>query len=144
MGMSFNYIFINLTGYVMYNVYNFYGYYKGNNSETGKVDFSDLLFSLHSIFVYSITVALFFYYPHKIQLSLWVKIYLAIQWTVFIYFGIFTLGSKKPIKLTFFGYKTPLGYYQTLGYFKKFSTLLKHPPQIFHNFKRKSTKGWSI
>ena len=27
---------------------------------------------------------------------------------------------------------------------KMFSSLLKHPPQIYHNFKRKSTKGWSI
>ena len=25
-----------------------------------------------------------------------------------------------------------------------FSSLLKHPPQIYYNFKRKSTKGWSI
>ncbi len=24
------------------------------------------------------------------------------------------------------------------------STLLKHPTQIYYNFKRKSTKGWSI
>jgi cystinosin len=23
-------------------------------------------------------------------------------------------------------------------------SLLKHPPQIYYNFKRKSTKGWSI
>jgi hypothetical protein len=32
MGMSSNYIFINLTGYVMYTVYNLYGWRKGNNT----------------------------------------------------------------------------------------------------------------
>jgi len=32
MGMSSNYIFINLTGYVMYTVYNLYGWTKGNNT----------------------------------------------------------------------------------------------------------------
>lgn len=65
MGMSANYIFINLTGYVMYTVYNLYGYFKGNNPETGNVDSSDILFSLHSVVIYLITVVLFFYYPHK-------------------------------------------------------------------------------
>jgi len=29
--MSSNYIFINLTGYVMYTVYNVYGWTRGNN-----------------------------------------------------------------------------------------------------------------
>jgi hypothetical protein len=64
--MSGNYILINLTGYVMYTVYNLYGYFKGNNSETGNVDTSDILFSFHSVIIYGITVGLFFYYPHKI------------------------------------------------------------------------------
>lgn len=50
----------------MYTVYNVYGYMKGNNSETGNVDKSDILFSIHSVFVYSVTISLFFYYPHKI------------------------------------------------------------------------------
>jgi len=50
----------------------------------------------------------------------------------------------KSLKLSLFGVKSNLGYFQTLGYFKMFSTLLKHPTQIYYNFKRKSTKGWSI
>lgn len=50
----------------MYTVYNLYGYFKGNNAETGNVDASDIFFSMHSVIVYVITVALFFYYPHKI------------------------------------------------------------------------------
>ncbi len=66
MGISSNYIFINLTGYAMYTVYNLYGFMKGNNWETGKVDQSDLLFSLHAVAVYTVTVCLFFYYPHKV------------------------------------------------------------------------------
>lgn len=65
MGMSANYILINLTGYVMYTVYNFYGYFKGNNPETGNVDSSDILFSFHSVLIYGVTIALFYYYPHK-------------------------------------------------------------------------------
>jgi hypothetical protein len=99
---------------------------------------------MHSVFVYGLTAALFFYYPHKIQLSTWTMIYLAIQWAVFLYFGMYALSTTKPFKLSFFGFKTSFGYFQTLGYFKMFSTLLKHPPQIYFNFKRKSTKGWSI
>jgi cystinosin len=144
MGMSSNYIFINLTGYVMYTVYNLYGYVKGDNVQTGVVDTSDLLFSMHSVLVYGVTVGLFFYYPHKVEVSMWAKGYLAVQWVVFLYFGVQFLVSEKSVKLTFFSVKTGLGYFQTLGYFKMFSTLLKHPPQIYYNFKRKSTKGWSI
>lgn len=63
--MSSNYILINLTGYVMYTVYNVYGYLKGDNEETGQVDSSDMLFSMHSVLVYGVTVGLYFYYPHK-------------------------------------------------------------------------------
>lgn len=144
MGMNSNYVFINLTGYAMYTVYNVYGYMKGNNLETGNVDTSDILFSIHAVFVYAITVCLFLYYPHNIKISPYSKIYLLIQWFVFVYFGIQAFDSKSTIKLSFFGHKTNFGYFQTLGYFKMFSTLLKHPPQIFFIFKRKSTKGWSI
>jgi len=108
------------------------------------VDQSDIMFSMHSVVVYAVTVGLFFYYPHKLQLSTWTAVYLAIQWAVFLYYGVYTLNTSKPITLSFFGLRTRLGYFQTLGYFKMFSTLLKHPPQIYHNFKRKSTKGWSI
>lgn len=108
------------------------------------VDRSDILFSMHSVFVYGLIVILFFYYPHKIQLSPWTILYLIIQWTVFLYYGYYALIATKPIKISIFGYKTSLGYFETLGYFKMFSTLLKHPPQIYFNFKRKSTRGWSI
>jgi cystinosin len=142
--MNSNYIFINLTGYAMYTVYNLYGYFKGDNPETGKVDTSDLFFSLHSVFVYSLTVAFYFYYPHNIQINPLTKLYLAIQWFVLIYFGFSVFSANKSLKLSILGINTPLKYFQTLGYFKMFSTLLKHPPQIYHNFKRKSTKGWSI
>lgn len=31
-----------------------------------------------------------------------------------------------------------------LGYLNTISALLKHPPQIYYNFLRKSTKGWNI
>lgn len=142
--MSSNYIFINLTGYLMYTVYNLYGWFKGNNSETGMVNQSDILFSIHSVLVYSITVGLFFYYPHKIQLNYWTFTYLTIQWSVFIYFGIYAIRKETLFQMQIFGYTPPFGYFQTLGYFKMFSSLLKHPPQIYLNYKRKSTKGWSI
>jgi hypothetical protein len=69
MGMNSNYIFINLTGYLMYAVYNVYGWVKGNNPETGLIDQSDILFSMHSVLAYVIIVGLFFYYPHQLQLS---------------------------------------------------------------------------
>lgn len=128
----------------MYTAYNLYGWFKGNNWQTGLIDKSDILFSMHSVFVYTITVGLFFYYPHKIQLSPWTILYLSVQWFVFLYFGIKFITTGKSFNLSFFGFKTSIGYFQTLGYFKMFSTLLKHPPQIYFNFKRKSTKGWSI
>ncbi len=140
--MSSNYIFINLTGYAMYTVYNVYGFLKGNNDETGHVDKSDLFFSLHSVFAYIITAALFFYYPHQIKTSLLTKMYLGIQWFILFYYGFESFNSAKTVKLSIFNKR--IGYFQMLGYFKMFSTLLKHPPQLYHNFKRKSTKGWSI
>ncbi len=106
MGINGNYIFINLTGYVMYAVYNLYGWIKGNNPETGIVDQSDILFSMHSVLAYGIIVMLFFYFPHKIQLSSWTVVYLAIEWLIFLYFGVYAAIAKSPFTLTFFGYHT--------------------------------------
>ena len=96
-GISANYIFINLTGYTFYTVYNLYGYFHGENVETGKVNDSDLLFALHSVFAYCITSSLFFYYPHNIKINTMTKFYLLIQWALFIYFGIQFIYEPKPI-----------------------------------------------
>jgi cystinosin len=46
-----------------------YGWVKGNNPETGLIDQSDILFSMHSVLAYVFIVGLFFYYPHQLQLS---------------------------------------------------------------------------
>lgn len=67
--MSSNYLLINLSGYIFYSVYNLYGYLNSNNNETGKVNDTDLMFSIHSIIVYMITCGLFLYYPHVINIS---------------------------------------------------------------------------
>ena len=53
----------------MYADYNVYGWVNGDNPQTGFIDQSDILFSVHSIFAYAIIVGLFFYYPHHIKLS---------------------------------------------------------------------------
>jgi hypothetical protein len=80
-------------GYVMYAVYNLYGWVKGNNPETGFIDQSDILFSMHSVVAYGVVVGLFLYYPNKIQLNQWIIVYLAIEWLVFLYFGVYAVMS---------------------------------------------------
>lgn len=138
--MDSNYVFINISGYFFYAFYNAYGFAKKSNYQTGNVFFGDILYSIHCILLYSIFVALYFYYPHKIALNRYTKIYTITGWTLFVIYGSYFVYSGASIFI--FGFE--LGFIRMLGYLNTTSSLLKHPPQIYYNFKRKSTKGWDI
>jgi len=140
MGVDSNYIFINISGYTFYAVYNAYGFLKNNNNQTGNVFFGDILYSVHCIILYSILVSFYFYYPHRIKLNKVTKIYTYGGWAVFIIYGLFFLQSDS----VFYIFGLEFGYIRVLGYLNTTSSLLKHPPQIYYNYKRKSTKGWDI
>lgn len=96
LGVDSNYIFINISGYLFYAVYNAYGFINHANGQTGKVFFGDIIYSIHCIILYSVLVGFYFYYPHKIRLNKCTKIYTLLGWTLFFLYGAyFTLTSNS-------------------------------------------------
>lgn len=136
--MNFDFVAMNLTGFLFYSIYNTYGYFV-NQDQTGQVDLNDLIFSYHALFATFVTVSQIAIYPHKKNKVHAVTILFLISlWTFAVVYGTLTMPlhviSPQP----------RLGVISFLGYFKLAISTLKYLPQFYWNYQRKSTKGWSI
>lgn len=54
-GMNFDFVAMNLTGFLFYSIYNTEGYFV-NNKQTGQVDLNDVFFAYHALFATLITI----------------------------------------------------------------------------------------
>lgn len=61
-GMNFDFVAMNLTGFLFYSLYNSYGYFV-NSEQTGQVDLNDVLFSYHALFATLICIAQIAIFP---------------------------------------------------------------------------------
>ena len=62
--MNFDFVGMNLTGFLLYSIYNTYGYFV-NSEQTGRVDLNDLIFSYHALFATLVTVGQILVFPFK-------------------------------------------------------------------------------
>ena len=62
-GMNFDFLAMNLTGFTFYSLYCSYGYFSGNDQQTGRVDLNDVIFSYHALAITIITVIQAFVFP---------------------------------------------------------------------------------
>lgn len=143
--MNFDFVAMNLTGFTFYSIYCSYGYFV-NTDQTGQVDLNDLLFAYHALFATLLTLTQVMFFPkknnkvHAITLC-----YLILLWSFCIVYAILTQvffclsqGTKT------LDVSSDLGVVSMMGYFKLSISFLKYLPQFYWNYKRKSTKGWSI
>ncbi|CAI2375805.1 unnamed protein product [Moneuplotes crassus] len=138
-GFSIDLGLINVLGFLLYSVYNFTGV-AFPELGTGIVDYNDLVFAIHSFFITSVALAQVFIYERGEQkhFKVWM-IYLHIficctVLTTFFLEGFFVVPNI-PVALNTLRFA---------GYGKCLITFIKYCPQVFLNWKRKSTKGWSI
>ena len=61
--MNFDFVAMNLTGFLFYSIYNTYGYFI-NSDQTGQVDLNDVFFAYHALFATLICVSQAFIFPH--------------------------------------------------------------------------------
>lgn len=64
--------------------------------------------------------------------------------TGFISTAAITVGAGVCLVLTIFGIVSWLNFLYLLSYIKLVLTIVKYIPQVYLNYQRKSTKGWSI
>nr|XP_019599404.1 PREDICTED: cystinosin isoform X1 [Rhinolophus sinicus] len=143
-GLSFDFVTLNLTGFVAYSVFNiglfwvphieeqfFLKYPNGVNP----VESNDVFFSLHAVALTLVVLVQCFLYERGSQRVSWPAIgFLALSW-------IFALIVMVMAAV---GAVTWLQFLFCFSYIKLAVTLVKYFPQAYMNFHYKSTEGWSI
>ncbi|KAL1265474.1 hypothetical protein QQF64_003501 [Cirrhinus molitorella] len=143
-GLSFDFLALNLTGFIAYSVFNvglFWVTYiqeeflKKDPNGVIPVDANDVFFSLHAVLLTLVYVCQCAIYERGGQKVSKVAIgLLAIGWT-FAFVSLFVAVAQKISWLDYLYY---------FSYIKLGVTLVKYIPQAYMNFRRKSTEGWSI
>ncbi|XP_014667070.1 PREDICTED: cystinosin-like isoform X2 [Priapulus caudatus] len=143
-GLNFDFLSLNLTGFIAYAVFNvcvFWipviqdEYFEKHPYGVLPVAINDVFFALHAIFATLVTILQCFIYERGSQtVSRPCVGFLVVAWA----FAIITLC------VAIFGKLAWLQYLYFFSYIKLVITLIKYMPQVYMNFKRKSTDGWSI
>ncbi|XP_006761551.2 PREDICTED: cystinosin isoform X1 [Myotis davidii] len=143
-GLSFDFVTLNLTGFVAYSVFNvglfwiphikeqfFLKYPNGVNP----VAINDIFFSLHAVALTLVVLVQCLLYERGDQRVSWPAIgFLVLSW----------LFALIIMILAAVGVITWLRFLFCFSYIKLAVTLVKYFPQAYMNFVYKSTEGWSI
>uniref|UniRef100_A0A8C3QLZ4 Cystinosin, lysosomal cystine transporter n=1 Tax=Cyanoderma ruficeps TaxID=181631 RepID=A0A8C3QLZ4_9PASS len=143
-GLSFDFLALNLTGFIAYSVFNvglfwiplikeefLVSYPSGVNP----VAINDVFFSLHAVALTLLTIIQCCIYERAGQkVSKVVVGLLALAW-IFTFTTLFLAAAEE---------MTWLQFLFCFSYIKLAVTLIKYFPQAYMNFRRKSTEGWSI
>jgi len=143
-GLNLDFVGLNTTGYLFYAIYNISLYYIDEFQEVYfqkypgsqiPVQFNDVLFATHGFVVNVLICLQCVFYERGDQVitnkSKAILIALYSPALVLTYFYMVD-GINKYLYITFF------------SYCKLLLTLFKYIPQAYYNYKRKSTKGWSV
>ncbi|XP_016091284.1 cystinosin-like isoform X1 [Sinocyclocheilus grahami] len=143
-GLSFDFLALNLTGFIAYSVFNvglFWVTYiqeeflQKDPNGVIPVDANDVFFSLHAVLLTLVYVCQCAIYERGGQKVSKVAIgLLAIGWT-FAFVSLFVAVAQKISWLDYLYY---------FSYIKLGVTLVKYIPQAYMNYRRQSTAGWSI
>lgn len=138
-GFSIDFALMNVCGFFFYSLY-WVGGHIYPHMGTGVVQINDMVFALNSFLISGIHLTQTFIYESGTQnrFSPWVINMLIIEWTVIL--TIFGLEGLAGVS----GIPTSLNAFKMAGYSKAIITMLKYAPQVYLNYCRKSTAGWSI
>ncbi|KAJ6657333.1 hypothetical protein lerEdw1_002700 [Lerista edwardsae] len=143
-GLSFDFIALNLTGFIAYSVFNVGLFWISSIKEqflhqypngVNPVDSNDVFFSLHAVAVTLFIIFQCIIYEKESQRVSPISIGLLVFAWIFVFTTLFLATAEIITWLQFLFY---------FSYIKLGVTLVKYFPQAYMNFRRKSTKGWSI
>ncbi|XP_053666897.1 cystinosin homolog [Anopheles marshallii] len=143
-GLSFDFLTLNLVGHSVYAAFNCALYWSGyieqeyldrNPRGLNPVLTNDVAFSIHATIATLLTVAQCFIYERGEQRVS------RIAWGILVIFVIVVIVAGILVGTETFHW---LDFLYVLSYIKLSVTLIKYVPQAVLNFRRKSTVGWSI
>lgn len=143
-GLNFDFLACNLTGFIAYGVFNIglfwideikVEYQAKHPRGVNPVQVNDVLFTLHAILLTIVVIIQCFIYKRGNQrISIVCRVILVVAW-LFVFVTLFIAVAKVI---------TWLNYLYCFSYVKLGITLIKYIPQAWMNYRRKSTEGWSI
>eukprot|EP01084_Bolivina_argentea_P319478 554141_1 len=144
-GMSFDYMGIyNFTGFLFYTIYTIatFIHKNGISNKDNPIAINDIAFAVHALLLTIICCIQILIYDRGTQKpSLFAIIIGSTCWLIAIYNVLLSLFGDTNATIPWFGSFSTVSF---LGYVKVFVTAIKYIPQIWMNFKDKSTTGWSI
>ncbi|XP_076880202.1 cystinosin isoform X2 [Brachyhypopomus gauderio] len=143
-GLNFDFLALNLTGFIAYSVFNIGLFWIPDIKEeflkkypngVNPVEANDVFFSLHALVLTLVYIIQCVIYERGGQrVSRMAMFLLAVAWT----FAFITLFVAVGQKISW------LDYLYYFSYIKLGVTLVKYVPQAYMNYQRQSTEGWSI
>ena len=89
--MNFDFVAMNLTGFLFYSIYNTYGYFI-NSDQTGQVDLNDVFFAYHALIATLICVSQALVFPHGVnKIHKPTILLLVLMWGFVVVYGTLTL-----------------------------------------------------
>uniref|UniRef100_A0A182N5M6 Cystinosin homolog n=1 Tax=Anopheles dirus TaxID=7168 RepID=A0A182N5M6_9DIPT len=143
-GLSFDYLALNLLGHTMYAAFNCAMFWNGSVQEDylrrnprGLIPVlaNDVAFSLHAVFATGLIIVQCCFYERGQQ-----KVSYSAR-ALMVVFGLVVLISSVLVATGTYRW---LDFFYNLSYIKLAVTLVKYIPQAVLNYRRKSTVGWSI
>ncbi|XP_072246367.1 cystinosin isoform X2 [Leuresthes tenuis] len=143
-GLNFDFLALNLTGFIAYSVFNIGMFWvpyikeeflKRNPNGINPVNANDVFFSLHAVLLCVVYISQAVVYERGSQKVSWTALFLLLIGWAFALISLF-LAMAKQI--------TWLDYLYYFSYIKLAVTIIKYVPQAYMNYRRQSTEGWSI
>ncbi|CAO3572104.1 unnamed protein product [Mortierella alpina] len=147
-GLSLDYIYLNVLGFLCYSIFNlsfFFSsdiqeeYKRRNNGKENLVRANDIFFALHALILSTFTLVQTWVYKRQEshqKVSLWAKIYIITAVVIAVALAAQATFGKQGREWI------DLLYY--LSTVKLVISFLKYCPQVYINWRAKSTVGWSI
>eukprot|EP00038_Savillea_parva_P025982 m.50521 g.50521 ORF g.50521 m.50521 type:complete len:282 (+) comp7242_c0_seq2:284-1129(+) len=143
-GLNFDYLIYNITGFLAYAAYNICFYYVEpvkreylSNHDTMPVQLNDVFFAVHAVLLTLVTIVQCFIYERGDQrVSMFAKGLMGCAWTFMIVALILAFEHQLGLRWVRF--------LNCVSYVKLLVTIVKYVPQAHMNYRRKSTIGWSI
>ncbi|XP_028301032.1 cystinosin [Gouania willdenowi] len=143
-GLNFDFLALNITGFVAYSVFNIGLFWvpsikeeflSKNPDGINPVSANDVFFSLHAVLLCLIYIGQAAVYERGGQRVSWTALFLLLIGWTFAFISLF-LAIARVISW--------LDYLYYFSYIKLGVTLIKYVPQAYMNYRRQSTEGWSI
>lgn len=141
-GLSPDFVIINIVGFIAYSIFTFSSYttaavssaYLHHTGFPPQINSSDVLFAVHGACLTSLVGAQMVYYPPRNHPKIAITaVCVSCQVAVFVGLGMCS-----------FGHFDWYVYLRLLGMVKVLASLFKLIPQVWLNYARRSTVGWSI